>query len=117
MAKLKRSEVKKIDVKKSEVSKIINKHKTKHRKELPYAFVFDKQKYLIMLIGLAFIFFGFILMIGGGTNDPSEFSDELFSFRRLTLAPILVLIGFIIEIYAILKKPKTLTNNEITQAE
>ena len=55
---------------------------------------------------IAFIFIGFILMIGGGSDNPDVFNDAIFSFRRITLAPILVLIGFGIEIYAIMKKPK-----------
>jgi hypothetical protein len=59
-----------------------------------------------MLIGLGFILIGFILMIGGGSDDPTKFSPEIFSFRRLTLAPILILIGYVIEIFAIMKKPK-----------
>ena len=57
-------------------------------------------------IGIAFILIGFILMIGGGSNDPDVFNEAIFSFRRITLAPVLVLIGFGVEIYAIMKKPK-----------
>jgi len=76
----------------------------KNKKNESQDFVFNKEKYILMLIGLAFIFVGFLLMIGGGSDDPNEFSYELFSFRRLTLAPILVLIGYVIEIYAIMKK-------------
>jgi hypothetical protein len=45
-------------------------------------------------------------MIGGGSDDPTKFSPEIFSFQRLTLAPILILIGYVIEIFAIMKKPK-----------
>jgi len=59
-----------------------------------------------MLIGLAFIVIGFILMIGGGAKDPNEFSPAIFDFQRLTLAPILILTGYVIEIFAIMKKPK-----------
>ena len=59
-----------------------------------------------MLIGLAFILVGFILMIGGGSDDQTQFSPEVFSFRRITLAPILILTGYVIEIFAIMKKPK-----------
>jgi len=90
---------------KSEGATILSKHK-KDQRDNKMTFVFNKEKYIIMLIGLAIIFIGFFLMIGGGTDDPNEFSYELFSFRRLTLSPILILIGFIIEIYAIMKKPK-----------
>lgn len=69
-------------------------------------FAFGKENYRLMLIGLALIALGFILMIGGGSKDPSQFNPEIFSFRRITLAPILVLAGYVVEIFAIMKKPK-----------
>jgi hypothetical protein len=69
-------------------------------------FAFGKENYRLLLIGLAFIFVGFLLMIGGGSKDPNVFSYDIFNFRRLTLAPILVLTGYIIEIFAIMKKPR-----------
>lgn len=67
---------------------------------------FSKDNYLWVLIGLAFLVLGFLLMIGGGSDDPNVFNEAIFSFRRLTLAPVLVLIGFGIQIYAIMKKNK-----------
>lgn len=67
-------------------------------------FAFTRENYKWVLIGLACIVLGFILMIGGGSNDPNVFSEGIFSFRRMTLAPILVLTGYAIEIYAIMKK-------------
>lgn len=70
------------------------------------AFLFNKEKYIILTIGLVFIVVGFILMTGGGAKDPYSFNPEIFSFRRITLAPILILIGYAIGIYAIMKKPK-----------
>jgi hypothetical protein len=69
-------------------------------------FAFGKENYKLLLIGLALIFIGFLLMIGGGSKDPNVFSDDIFNFRRLTLAPILVLAGYVVEIFAIMKKPK-----------
>jgi hypothetical protein len=69
-------------------------------------FAFGKENYRLMLIGLVLIAVGFILMIGGGSKDPSQFNPEIFSFRRITLAPILVLAGYVVEIFAIMKKPK-----------
>lgn len=69
-------------------------------------FVFTRENYIWVLIGLVVIALGFILMIGGGSDDPDVFSDAIFSFQRITLAPILVLLGFCIEIYAIMKKTK-----------
>jgi hypothetical protein len=69
--------------------------------------LFHKENYIYMAIGLVFIFLGFTLMAGGKSADPNVFaSDEIYSFRRITLAPILVLIGFAIEGFAILKSPK-----------
>ncbi len=69
-------------------------------------FAFGKENYIIMLIGIAVIFIGFACMSGGGSSDPAGFNPELFSFRRITLAPILVILGFVIEVYAIVKKSK-----------
>jgi len=69
-------------------------------------FIFGKKNYLFMLIGLACISLGFILMIGGGSDDPNVFNPEIYNFRRIRLAPTLVLIGFGIEVYAILRKPE-----------
>jgi len=70
-------------------------------------FAFHKENYLLLLSGLVLIAVGFLLMLGGGSNDPEVFSEALFDFRRITLAPILILAGFIVEIYAIMKRPKS----------
>ena len=69
-------------------------------------FAFNKANYKIMFIGLACIILGFILMIGGGSKDPNVFNPAIFDFQRLTLAPILIIGGYVIEIVAIMKKPK-----------
>lgn len=69
-------------------------------------FIFNKDNYKIMIIGLAVIVLGFILMSGGGSDDPEVFNPEIFNWRRIRLAPTLVLLGFGIEFYAILRKPK-----------
>ncbi len=69
-------------------------------------FLFDKINYKILLIGIGVIALGFILMSGGGSEDPNVFSEDIFNFRRIRLAPTTVLIGFGITIYAILKNPK-----------
>ena len=71
------------------------------------SFVFERENYKLMLIGIGIIILGFTLMSGGGSDDPSVFNPEIFSFRRITLAPIVVLFGFAFEIYAILKNPKS----------
>jgi hypothetical protein len=69
-------------------------------------FLFEKINYKILLIGIAIIALGFVLMSGGGSDDPKVFSEAIFNFRRIRLAPTTVLIGFGITIYAILKNPK-----------
>lgn len=69
-------------------------------------FVFSKKNYIWMFIGLAFIAVGFILMVGGGSDNTNVFSDAVFSVQRIRIAPTLILIGFGIQIYAILLKPK-----------
>jgi hypothetical protein len=67
-------------------------------------FLFDKSNYKFLLIGLCVIALGFILMSGGGSEDPKVFDEAVFSFRRIRLAPTIVLIGFGITIYSIMKK-------------
>lgn len=70
-------------------------------------FALGKKNYILLAIGFGIVIIGFILMSGGGSTDPNIFNGkELFSFRRITLAPIIILAGFIFEIYAIMKKPK-----------
>lgn len=69
-------------------------------------FALPKENYKLMAIGFAIIIIGFILLSGGGSDDPNIFSEDIFSFRRLTVAPVILLIGFAFEIYAIMKKPK-----------
>jgi len=70
-------------------------------------FALGKENYKLLIIGFIIILIGFLLMIGGKSEDPAIFKeDEIFSFRRITLAPLVVLAGFIFEIWAIMKKPK-----------
>ena len=69
-------------------------------------FAFTKKNYILLFVGLSFIASGIILMIGGGSEDPTKFSDEIFNTQRLTIAPILLALGFIIEIFAIMYKEK-----------
>ncbi|NER14581.1 DUF3098 domain-containing protein [Leptobacterium flavescens] len=82
-----------------------NKNNPQAKKTQPSVFIFQRKNYLFMFIGLAFIALGFFLMSGGGSKDPNVFNPEIFSFRRIRLAPTLVLIGFAIEVYAILLNP------------
>lgn len=68
-------------------------------------FPFGRQNYILLAIGFVIIIIGFILMIGGKSPDPNVFNpDEIFSFRRIILAPLLVIFGFFFEIFAIMKK-------------
>jgi fumarate reductase subunit D len=79
---------------------------TKNDKKEKLNFALGRENYKLMAIGFVIIVIGFLLMLGGKTKDPNEFSYDIFSFRRITLAPIVVLAGFIFEIWAIMKKPK-----------
>ncbi len=69
-------------------------------------FLFGKKNYLFMFIGIVFIAIGFILMSGGGSDDPAVFNEAMYNFQRIRLAPTLVIIGLGIEIYAILLNPE-----------
>ena len=69
-------------------------------------FVFKKKNYMILIAGLVSILLGITLMIGGGSEDPSKFSYEIFNFQRLTLAPILIVSGFVMGVFAIMIKSK-----------
>ncbi len=66
--------------------------------------MFDRHKYTWLIIGLAVTAVGFLLMIGGKSDDPAVFSEDIFNFPRLTLAPVIVIAGYAIQIYAIIKK-------------
>ena len=69
-------------------------------------FAFKKKNFILLITGVLFIAIGLILMSGGASEDPEVFNYEIFNFRRLTLAPTLITIGFIIEIFAIMLKFK-----------
>jgi hypothetical protein len=68
-------------------------------------FALGKENYRLMIIGCVIVLLGFILMTGGGSDDPNVFNEEIFSPRRITVAPITVMVGYIFVIYAILKRP------------
>ena len=69
-------------------------------------FTFGKRNYQLLIAGVILMAIGFVLMSGGGSEDPNVFSDAIFNTQRLTIAPILILTGLVIEIFAILHKPK-----------
>lgn len=81
-----------------------NKNNTPSQTEQNDKMALTSKNYKLMLIGLAVIVLGFILMSGGGSDDPNVFNYEMFNSRRITLAPILVIGGFAFEIYAIMKR-------------
>ena len=76
------------------------------REELEARMPLGRKNYVLMLIGLGALIVGFLLMAGGGSDDPAVFNEKMFSFRRITLAPIVVIAGFVLEIYAIMWRPK-----------
>lgn len=82
----------------------MTKLKTDNKPDFPLT----TENYKLLIIGFAIIILGFLLMIGGGSEDPNVFNEkEIFSFRRITLAPMVILFGFGFEIWAIMKKPKS----------
>lgn len=70
-------------------------------------FAFGKENYIICGVGMLCIVLGFVLMAGGGSEDPNVFSEEIFSTRRITVAPLVVLLGFAIEIIGIMYRSKS----------
>lgn len=76
-----------------------------NEKEPRFQFALGKENYILLAIGFGIILLGFFLMMGGKSTDPNVFNEEIYSFRRIKLAPVVVLFGFIFEIYAIMKKP------------
>ena len=79
--------------------------KTKKQNKKSGEFLFGRRNYLIMSIGIAIILLGFILMAGGGSDDPMVFNESIYNFQRIRLAPTLVLVGLAIEVYAIMANP------------
>lgn len=75
-------------------------------------FAFERKNYILLTAGIALVLLGFVLMSGGASQDPNVFSEEIFSFRRITLAPFVVLVGYGVIGYAIMyKSKKSKTNN------
>lgn len=70
-------------------------------------FLFQRENYILFGVGLAFIILGFILMTGGGSDDPQIYNEELFNSQRIILSPLLIVVGFVIEVFAILRRPKS----------
>ena len=75
-------------------------------KERNKKFLFGSKNYKLLLISIVILLIGFILMSGGGSDDPSRFNSEIYNFRRIRLAPTLVIIGFLFSVFSILKRNK-----------
>ena len=75
-------------------------------------YIFEKRNYQLMIIGLVVMAIGYMLMVGGGSEDPAVFNPDIFSFRRIVLSPTVILLGFAIEIYAIIWRPKAKSTSE-----
>jgi len=69
-------------------------------------FLFGKKNYIFLLLSTIIIALGFLLMSGGGSKDPNIFNPEIFNFRRIKLAPTIIIFGFILAIFSILVKNK-----------
>lgn len=70
-------------------------------------FSLPSENYKWIMVGFGIVVIGFFLMMGGGSDDPNEFNEAIFSFRRITLAPWIVVIGFVSIFWAIMRKPKS----------
>ena len=70
-------------------------------------FAFGKQNYLFMIVGVVLIVLGLVFLSGGGSQDPNVFNEAIFNTQRMIVAPMIMLSGFVLEIYAIMYRPKT----------
>jgi uncharacterized membrane protein len=75
-------------------------------------FAFGKENYMYLIAGVCLVILGFMLMAGGGSEDPTKFNPEIFSTRRITVAPILILTGYLVVLWGIMKRPKAGTEQE-----
>lgn len=76
------------------------------RETAPNTLAFSKENYYIILGGIGLLVLGYLLMMGGGSEDPKQFNPEIFSAQRITVAPITLLLGFAVVLYGIMKTPK-----------
>lgn len=90
----------------SKGSKLVTAQKQTSSKVRPVA-LFGKNNFYLMLVGLGLLIIGFLLMTGATEKSPTEFdASVIYSFRRITLAPIVLILGFVVEIFAIMRKPR-----------
>ncbi|MCE2773369.1 MAG: DUF3098 domain-containing protein [Bacteroidetes bacterium] len=89
------------------MAKTTSTTRKQEKKEIaPNKLAFGKENYMIILAGVGVLLLGYILMIGGGAENPNEFNPAIFDTQRITIAPITLLIGFGVVLYGIMKKPK-----------
>jgi uncharacterized membrane protein len=91
------------------MAKLVAKSKEKSTKNevTPIGLAFGRENYMIILGGVVMLIIGYLLMTGGGSDDPNVFNaEELFSTRRITVAPIVLLLGFVVVLYGIMRKPR-----------
>jgi uncharacterized membrane protein len=81
-------------------------------KEKKDGFAFHKENYTYLIAGTVMVILGLVLMSGGGSDDPNKFNPEIFSTRRITVAPICILAGYVVVLLGIMKKPKPDTQND-----
>ncbi len=77
----------------------------KKENQKKFELALDKENYILLAIAFVIVVVGFLLMMGGGSDDPEVFNEAIYGFQRITLAPLVVLLGFLFAIYAIMKKP------------
>ena len=77
-----------------------------------FDFVFGRLNYLLLAAGLLLLALGYILLMGGGSDDPAVFNPAMFDNQRLVVAPLCIVLGLVVEIFAIMLKPKHKNNNQ-----
>lgn len=90
----------------------MEKKTTKNKEDNSFAFVFSRINYILLIAGIVLIALGYILLSGGGSDDPNTFNPAMFDTRRLYVAPILIVIGFLVEIVAIMYNTKKKQSEE-----
>ncbi|MCF0207659.1 MAG: DUF3098 domain-containing protein [Bacteroidales bacterium] len=98
-----------MDIKNNDIAKKTKEENGAESKKSQY--VFGAKNYIALAIGFAVLVIGYLLMMGGGSDDPNTFNPEIFNTRRITVAPIVLIIGFAIEIFAIMWRPRSKNND------
>ena len=98
------------DKKETSITGLLNRKENKKKAPL-----FRKMNYILMALGVVFLLIGYVLLSGGGSSSDEIFSDAIFDSRRLVVAPTIILIGLVIEIFAIMYYPKKEKNKEISE--